>query len=1046
MKNQFFSKKLNFSNLEIKGNYEERIKKKTKDNKEKMYNQIRKDNKPNKIIEKKINYEKKGIKIAKTMIGGNTLMKDINLNNTNNNSTFIKKEINKKENKINTKGTYKREKNLIIKKILTNQYKNKNTNYNQNNNNNIINKKYKTIYDMYRENKIQNDNKYLNKTIQICKEEPFKQEDNINNINSANTFKCDMNIYLINSNTNDNIIGNIEKIPINRNIVNSRVYSSPIKGFRILKYDEVKNFNNNINNNINNRRAIYKNKNYNEQRNKNSVRTKSCFKRNKCYKKMSFEIKNEEKENNININQPIQSFHKKNDNSFSNNHLILPINEEYNRKINNKTNYLFQNSFNNDIKSFMNKSNNETDNNIKNTYNKIKTKRIIKTSLVKGRFANSFDNKEISNFNDENNINKNDKNIILNKKFKVQNLKEYSNKSNFYTNEDANNNFNKTYINLYQHNQIMLDTMNKKINNKDNNNIKTRKKYFYNFEKELDNYYKNQDKAKINEKINIKSNQIPSLLNVDNPCNINKINNLTRGNKIYCKKNINDKKIDLIKNKKSKTFKKEKLENSFLNNDDIPNNDNKENKEENYYINLENEYPFDEKINGTVNNFHCFYKKIYNYSIIKPKIRLCYINKIKKNKKKNQLSNTSFNLQNISDIENKTLSLKNISKEYPNFELSEMEEKKNSLENDKKILEIEDIEKIDKKSELSSFQKISLGAKKLKDIFEKKKDLEINKKEQRISNYLNANESTKEESNNNTIINKKIFTYKMPMKNKLELEEDNNKIIEENNYSVKNKEVEQKIKFNNSNNNFFSNISNNKSKKKSKSTEKRSITKIINKEIKKENEIEENNVKDSILNDLKNYLHFLEKEKINKKEDIYDGINDLYNWKIIDELFAEKNIKLENIIKIYIDICKDKNFINKDNIFKINEYIKTIIEYYSIDLTKNQKEIIHLNIKEIFNNVDYILNNNDENIYEILGNLLFILLKNKLYFIKDLNHFIGKKENIQINIAKIVKYAIISSGNLSKQYHNDFKYTKLFQNNDIFKNYITKEIYKEEKK
>ena len=280
--------------------------------------------------------------------------------------------------------------------------------------------------------------------------------------------------------------------------------------------------------------------------------------------------------------------------------------------------------------------------------------------MVKGRFTNSFDNKEISNFNDENNINKNDKNIILNKKFKVQNLKEYSNKSNFYTNEDANNNFNKTYINLYQHNQIMLDTMNKKNNNKDNNNIKTRKKYFYNIEKELDNYYKNQDKAKINEKINIKSYQIPSLLNVDNPCNINKINNLTRGNKIYCKKNINDKKIDLIKNKKSKTFKKEKLENSFLNNDDIPNNDNKENKEENYYINLENEYPFDEKINDTVNNFHCFYKKIYNYSIIKPKIRLCYINKIKKNKKKNQLSNTSFNLQNISDIENKTLSLKNI--------------------------------------------------------------------------------------------------------------------------------------------------------------------------------------------------------------------------------------------------------------------------------------------------------------------------------------------------------------------------------------------------
>ena len=376
------------------------------------------------------------------------------------------------------------------------------------------------------------------------------------------------------------------------------------------------------------------------------------------------------------------------------------------------------------------------------------------------------------------------------------------------------------------------------------------------------------------------------------------------------------------------------------------------------------------------------------------------------------------------------------------------------------MLEINNIEKIDKKTELSNYQKISLGAKKLKEIFEKKKELELAKKEKRTMteeniylgysklndilykksnflNFLNQNESTKEESNNNIIVNKKILTYKMPLKNKLELEEDNNKIIEENYYSVKDKEINPKIKFNN--------VNNKKSKRKSKSTEKRNINKLINKEIIKENEIDET-IKDIILNDLKNYLNYLEKQKINKKEDISDGINDSYDWKIIDQLIIEKNIKLENIIKIYIDIYKNKDFINKDNIFKVNEYIKTIIEYYTIDLSKNQKEILRLKIKEIFNNIEDILNNNDENIFEILGNLLFILIKNKLYYIKDLNHFIGKEENIQINIAKIVKYAIISTGNLSKQYHNDFKYTKLFQNNDIFKNYITKEIYNEEEK
>ena len=185
---------------------------------------------------------------------------------------------------------------------------------------------------------------------------------------------------------------------------------------------------------------------------------------------------------------------------------------------------------------------------------------------------------------------------------------------------------------------------------------------------------------------------------------------------------------------------------------------------------------------------------------------------------------------------------------------------------------------------------------------------------------------------------------------------------------------------------------------------------------------------------------------INNKEDIYDGMNDSYDWKIIDELINEKKIKIEDIIKTYIFICKDNNYIKENLNFKENEYIKSIIEYYTNNLSKNQKEIIHLNMIEIFNDIDNILNNSNENMYEILGNLFFILLKNKLYFIKDLNNFIEREKKTQINIAKIVKYAILSSGNLSKQYHNDFKYTKLFNNNEIFVNYITKEIYDKDNK
>ena len=61
---------------------------------------------------------------------------------------------------------------------------------------------------------------------------------------------------------------------------------------------------------------------------------------------------------------------------------------------------------------------------------------------------------------------------------------------------------------------------------------------------------------------------------------------------------------------------------------------------------------------------------------------------------------------------------------------------------------------------------------------------------------------------------------------------------------------------------------------------------------------------------------------------------------------------------------------------------------------------------------------------------------------KDLNNFIDKEKSTQINVAKIVKYSILASGNLAKQYHNDFKFTKLFNNNDIFVDYVTKEIFK----
>ena len=78
---------------------------------------------------------------------------------------------------------------------------------------------------------------------------------------------------------------------------------------------------------------------------------------------------------------------------------------------------------------------------------------------------------------------------------------------------------------------------------------------------------------------------------------------------------------------------------------------------------------------------------------------------------------------------------------------------------------------------------------------------------------------------------------------------------------------------------------------------------------------------------------------------------------------------------------------------------------------------------------------------KILGNLLFLLIENKLYHIKDFNNYLKEDKNTKINLAIITKYCIISSGKFAKKYFNDFKQTKLFiNNNNIFNEYVSNSL------
>ena len=207
------------------------------------------------------------------------------------------------------------------------------------------------------------------------------------------------------------------------------------------------------------------------------------------------------------------------------------------------------------------------------------------------------------------------------------------------------------------------------------------------------------------------------------------------------------------------------------------------------------------------------------------------------------------------------------------------------------------------------------------------------------------------------------------------------------------------------------------------------INKIWNKEI----NIEDLN-KSIIEEDLVNYITYFTEENSKGQINIKNNIEKSYNWKIIEELVNDKNFGLESIINYFILVCS--NIINEENqIIISNDYIKNIIEYYANNLSTKERNSINNEMIKTFLKIDDWINKN-ENMYKILGNLLFILIDNKLFHIKYFNHYLKVEKQTQINLAIITRYCILSSGKFAKKYINDFKQTKLFINNEIFTKYI----------
>ena len=192
--------------------------------------------------------------------------------------------------------------------------------------------------------------------------------------------------------------------------------------------------------------------------------------------------------------------------------------------------------------------------------------------------------------------------------------------------------------------------------------------------------------------------------------------------------------------------------------------------------------------------------------------------------------------------------------------------------------------------------------------------------------------------------------------------------------------------------------------------------------------------KEIIEDDLINYISYYTEENNKGEIDIKKDIDKSYNWKVIDELINNQNFGLESLINSFLSICTTMIYEEK-KLLIANDYIKNIIEYYSNNLSQKAKDLIHNEMIKTFLNINQYVNKN-ENMHKILGNLLYILIDNKLYHIKYFNNYLKLDKQTQINLAIITRYCIISSGKFAKKYLNDFKQTKLFINNEIFNQYV----------
>ena len=114
----------------------------------------------------------------------------------------------------------------------------------------------------------------------------------------------------------------------------------------------------------------------------------------------------------------------------------------------------------------------------------------------------------------------------------------------------------------------------------------------------------------------------------------------------------------------------------------------------------------------------------------------------------------------------------------------------------------------------------------------------------------------------------------------------------------------------------------------------------------------------------------------------------------------------------------------KEDIFKANQYINSVIDFYSKYLSKEEINEFNKKIMILFGEVNNLVVDNLF-MFEILGNLLYNSIHEKLCFVSDLNVFIGSDKLTLKNISKVIKFAIESSGKNKNKFINELKQSRL---------------------